>query len=85
VTPQEEILAALRRIEANQRQALDAQQQHIDLARSQMERSEKRIQESVELQKLSVARQVQVRNFALPAIVVLMGLLVYLLVKWRVL
>ena len=85
MTPQDEIVETLRRIEANQRKALEAQQQHLELARSQMERSEQRIKESVELQKLSVARQAQARNVALPAIFVLMGLLVYLLFKWRIL
>jgi len=85
MTPQDEIVEALRRIEANQRKALEAQQQHVELARSQMERSEQRLQESVQLQKLAVARQSQALKLALPSIIVLMGLLVYLLVKWRIL
>jgi hypothetical protein len=85
MTPQDEIVETLRRIEANQRRALEAQQQHLELARSQLERSEQRITESVQLQKLAVARQAQALKFALPAIAVLMVLLVWLLVKWRIL
>jgi hypothetical protein len=83
--PSNEVLDVLRRIEANQREALAAQREHVALVRAQVERSEQRIKESVELQKLSIARQVQMRNIALPLIGVLMVLLVWLLVKWRVL
>ena len=80
-----EMVELLRRIEANQQQALATQREQLALVRAQYERSERTIQESVELQKLAVARQAQVRNLALPLIGVLMVLLVWLLVRWRVL
>ena len=81
----DEIIALLTRIEQNQQQALQAQEKHLALAQAQLDRSNTTIRESIELQRVAVARQAQVRNIALPLIVVLMLLLGYLLVKWRVL
>jgi hypothetical protein len=81
----DEILEALKRIEANQRKALEAQEQHLALAKAQLERSERTVNESVALQKLAVARQATVTRIALPLIVVLIVLLGYLLVRWRIL
>jgi uncharacterized coiled-coil protein SlyX len=84
MTPQEEVVELLKRIEANQRKALDGQQEQLAIVKAQFQRSDTTIKESVELQKLAVARAAQVRNIALPLIIVLMALLVYLLVRWRV-
>lgn len=81
----DEILEALKRIEANQRKALETQEQHLTLAKAQLERSERTVNESVALQKLAVARQATVTRIALPLIVVLIVLLGYLLVRWRIL
>jgi hypothetical protein len=84
MTPQEEVVELLKRIEANQRKALDGQQEQLAIVKAQFQRSDTTIKESVELQKLAVARAAQVRNIALPLVIVLMALLVYLLVRWRV-
>ena len=81
----DEILKLLKRIEQNQEKALRAQEEHLALAQAQLERSNKSVTESIELQRVAVARQAQVRNIALPLILVLLLLLGYLLVKWRVL
>ena len=81
----DEILEALKRIEANQVRALQVQQEHVAVAKAQIERSEQRINESVALQKLSVRRQGLATRVALPLIVLLLVLLGYLLIKWRVL
>ena len=51
-----EIVELLRRIESNQRDALAAQREHLAVARAQFERSERTINESVELQRVAVAR-----------------------------
>jgi hypothetical protein len=80
-----EIVELLRRIEANQREALAAQQEHLALARAQFERSERTIGESVELQRVAVARQAQIRNVALPVVGLLVVLLLWLLFRWRML
>jgi hypothetical protein len=81
----DQILELLRRIEQNQAKALQAQEQHLALAQAQLERSSKTIGESIELQRVTVARQAQIRNIALPLIAVLLLLLGYLLFKWRML
>ena len=79
----DEIIDLLKRIEQNQEKALQAQEKHLALAQAQLERSGKNITESIELQRVAVARAAQLRNIALPLILVLLALLVYLLIKWR--
>ena len=79
------ILQVLGRIEENQRKALETQQQHLQIAQAQLDRSNKTIQESIELQRTAVARQGHVTKIVLPLIAVLLALLAYLLVKYRVL
>jgi hypothetical protein len=83
VDSRDEIIEQLKRIEQNQLKALEAQEKHLALAQAQLERSNQSIRESLELQRVAVARQTQVRNIALPLIVVLMLLIAYLLIKWR--
>jgi hypothetical protein len=81
----DQIIALLKRIEENQIKGLQAQEQQIAFSKTQLELSGKTIGESISLQRISVARQVQIRNIAFPLILVLVVLLVYLLVKWRML
>lgn len=78
----DEIVELLKRIEANQERALAAQQEHLAVAREQLERSARRLEESMELQRKAVRSQGQIRNFALPVIVLLVILLIYLLSRW---
>jgi hypothetical protein len=79
------VLELLGRIEENQRKALEAQQQHLQIAQAQLDRSNKTIQESIELQRTAVARQGQITKIVLPLVAVLLALLAYLLIKYRVL
>lgn len=79
------IIELLELIEENQRRGLEAQQQHLQIARDQLERSNKTVQESVELQRAAGSRQAQIIRFVIPLIVILLLLLTYLLVRWRVL
>jgi hypothetical protein len=88
----ERIIELLTRIEQNQQralqaqqEALQAQQQHLQLAQAQFERTHRDIDRSFELQRVSVARQTQIRNVAMPLIGVLVLLLIYLLIKSRIL
>jgi len=78
-------LSLLTRIEENQRRALEAQEKHLAVAQAQLDRSNRTIQESIELQRSSVARQTQIIRFVLPIIGVLLALLGYLLFKYPVL
>ena len=77
------IIELLVRIEENQRKALETQERHLQIAQAQLERSNKTVQESIELQRAAVARQVQTIKFVIPLIVVLLVMLGYLLVKYR--
>jgi hypothetical protein len=44
---------------------LQAQEKHLSLAQAQIERSAQTMKESMELQRLGIARQAEVRNVAL--------------------
>ena len=86
----DDIAELLRRIERNQEKGLDAQEKALQahekqlaLAQAELERSKQSIDESIKLQRVAVARQAQVRNIALPLIVVVLILLGYLMVKYR--
>jgi t-SNARE complex subunit (syntaxin) len=80
----EQVISLLSRIEENQRKALEAQEKHLALAQTQLDRSNQTIQESVALQRTAVARQKQVLLFVVPLIGVLIVLLVYLLFRYRI-
>ena len=86
----DEIAELLRQIQRNQEKALASQEKallahekQLALTQSELERSQQRIKESVELQRLAVDRQAQVRNIGLPLIVLLLFLIGYLIVKYR--
>ena len=81
----EQIVSLLTHIEENQRKALETQEKHLALAQAQLDRSNQTIQESIELQRTAVARQKQALRVVLPLVGVLFLLLVYLLLKHRVL
>ena len=81
----EQIASLLARIEENQRKALETQEKHLAIAQAQLDRSNKTIQESLELQRTSVARQKQALVVILPLVGILLVLLVYLIFKYRVL
>jgi len=80
----ERIIDLLGRIESNQRTALEAQQRHLEIAQAQLDRSNKTIQESIELQRTAVARQGQITRIILPLLAVVVALLAYLLFKYRI-
>jgi alpha/beta superfamily hydrolase len=81
----DQIMALLTRIEENQRKALETQEKHLALAQAQLDRSNRTIQESIELQRSSAARQTQAIRIILPLVGVLLVLLGYLLFKYRIL
>jgi len=80
----QQIVSLLTRMEENQRKALEAQQKHLALAQAQLDRSNQTIQESIELQRTSVARQKHALLIILPLVGVLLLLLAYLLFRYRI-
>ena len=81
----ERVIDLLTRIEENQRKGLEAQQQHVQIAQAMLDRSNTTIQESIQLQRVAVARQEKIGRIVLPLIGLLVALLVYLIIKWRIL
>lgn len=81
----EEIRTVLKKIEENQRAALELQREHLELAKAQLERSNQSIQESIALQRSAVARQSQLTRIFLPIVGILLALIVYLLLRWNIL
>jgi len=84
MTHDQEVLALLQRIEANQRQALEAQNEHLRLAQAQFAKSEAMIGESLKVQRIAVQRQQRVSLLILPVILFLIVLVVWIAIKWRV-
>ena len=81
----ERIIELLTRMEDNQRKALEAHNRHVQIAQAQLDRSNTTIQESIELQRIALTRQARIFRFMLPLAGVLLILLVYLTIKWRIL
>ena len=81
----EQIISLLIQMEENQRKALEAHEKQLALAQAQLDRSNHTIRESIELQRTAVARQKHALWVVLPLVGVLFLLLVYLLLKHRVL
>jgi hypothetical protein len=80
----EDTVSLLKRIEENQRKAMELQQQQLALAQAQLDRTNQTIQESIQLQRTAVERQSLVTKIVLPLIAVLVVLLGYRLIRWRV-
>lgn len=79
---EDEIKALLIEIRDNQRLSLERQDEHLAIARQQVERARKQVSESIELQKLGLARAKQVARVAIPGIIVCVVLIFYLIVTY---
>ena len=85
MSSEDEIRSLLERIEANQSTALNLQREQLEIAQAQLERSNQSIQESLELQRTAVSRQLLLTKFLLPIVAVLLALIVYLMFRWDIL
>lgn len=77
-----EIRDLLVEIRDNQRLSLQRQEEHLAIAREQIERSRNQIQESIALQRQAVERAKRISWIAVPGIALCVLLIVYLLVKY---
>ena len=73
-----EAVTLLREIRDNQVAAIEHQQQVLQLLREQADHSRQRVAESIELQKVAVARQKHALVGGVPLILVCLGLIAYL-------
>jgi hypothetical protein len=78
----EDIRTLLVEIRDNQRLSLQRQEEHLEIARKQIERSSDQVQESIELQRLAIDRVKKVSRIAVPGIVLCFVLIAYLLIKY---
>ena len=81
MTNQDEALGLLRQIEQNQQRGLAMQAEQIAMVREQMARTEARVQESIALQKVAVAKQSKALNVLMPIIVVALLYVGYLMFR----
>jgi t-SNARE complex subunit (syntaxin) len=77
-----EIRDLLVEIRDNQRLSLQRQEEHLAVAREQIERSRKQVDESIALQRQAIARVKRISRIAVPGIVLCVALIVYLMVRY---
>jgi len=77
-----EIRDLLIEIRDNQRLSLQRQEEHLTLAKEQLERSRNQVQESITLQRQAVDRAKRISMVAIPGIILCVVLIVYLVVKY---
>lgn len=78
----EDIKKLLVEIRDNQRLSLQRQEEHLEIARKQIERSSTQVQESIELQRVAIDRVKRVSRVAIPGILICVVLIVYLLIRY---
>jgi t-SNARE complex subunit (syntaxin) len=78
----EELRKLLVEIRDNQRLSLQRQEEHLEIARGQLERSRAQVEESIGLQRQAIERAKKVSRIAIPGIVFCIVLIVYLLVRY---
>lgn len=81
----EEIVQLLTDIRDTQREAVVRQREHLDLARAEAERMRRTAEEAVALQRTAVDRAKSIGRIVVPLILVLMALVAWLIVKYRIL
>ncbi len=79
---EDEIIDLLTEIRDNQKLSLQRQEEHLEIAREQVERANKQVTESIELQKLAITKAKHVARIAIPGIILCMVLIVYLVVVY---
>ena len=78
----DEIKDLLKEIRDNQKLSLQRQEEHLEIARQQVERASKQVNESIELQKVAIARAKQVARIAIPGIILCIALIIYLVIVY---
>jgi hypothetical protein len=80
-----EIVQLLTDLRDGQREALARQREQLELARAEAERMRRIADESVALQRAAIERAKGIGRIVLPLIVLLIALVVWLIVKYRIL
>ncbi|MEO1037431.1 MAG: hypothetical protein AAFX44_17875 [Pseudomonadota bacterium] len=77
-----DVKALLIEIRDNQRLSLERQEEHLAIAREQMERARDQIETSLKLQKEAVERAKQIGRVAVPGIAICLALIIFLLIRF---
>jgi hypothetical protein len=78
----DEIKDLLIEIRDNQKLSLQRQEEHLEIARQQVDRANRQVTESIELQKLALTKAKQVARIAIPGIILCIALIIYLVVVY---
>lgn len=77
-----DISALLVEIRNNQKRALEQQATQIEIAREQLERVRRQVDESLGLQREAIAKQRTVMRIAIPGIALCIAAILYLIVRY---
>lgn len=69
-------------IRDNQTESLRRQDEHLEIAREQLDRAKSQISESIDLQREAIAKARMVTRIAFPGILICIVLIPYLIVKY---
>jgi len=79
-----EIRDLLIEIRDNQRLSLQRQEEHLAIAREQIERSRTQVEQSITLQRQAIDRVRRISRIAIPGIILCIVLIVYLMVRYLI-
>ena len=82
MTDDADVRALLIEIRDNQRRSIERQEEHLAIAREQTERAREQIDQSIRLQQEALARARQAARIAIPGILICLGLIIWLLVRF---
>ena len=82
MTDDTDIKRLLIEIRDNQRLSIDRQEEHLAIAREQMQRAREQIDQSLGLQQEAIARAKQAARIVVPGVVICLALIIYLLVRF---
>lgn len=78
----DEVKNILMEIRDDQRVALRRQEEHLEIARQQLERARTQVAESINLQKEAIAKTRMITRIALPGVIFCIVLILYLIVRY---
>jgi hypothetical protein len=82
VSDKDEIRDLLIEIRDNQRLSLQKQEEHLAVAREQIDRGRRQVQDSIELQRQAIDRVKKVSRIAIPGIILCVALIAYLVIRY---
>jgi hypothetical protein len=77
-----EIRDLLIEIRDNQRLSLQKQEEHLSVAREQIDRAGRQVRDSIELQRQAIDRVKKISRIAIPGIILCVVLIAYLVVRY---